>query len=196
MVMPSSVRLRKGISIVFQAIGTWRISPSMRTRPPLGSDSTIVLDVPGLRPPVAEKANCKTLRARQSLGQHRRQAIAGDDVKTHRRQQGHALVCGSFAAFGRRHDHVDLAGDVQIVGPGGQAGLHHRAGGLRKGTGAMQHGRAASQLVGDLVGVVQGEAPRFAAQFLRQRGDGLLIAAGQYGLQPRATACRAMSRPV
>ena len=77
---------------------------------------------------------------------------------------------------------LDLAGDVEIMGAGPQAGLDHRRGGRRERSGAMQH-----QL--DLLemrrgGSVESEDARLEPQLARQGADRLALAAGEHRAQP------------
>ena len=106
------------------------------------------------------KANCSTLApGSRSASIAARQSLGTTSKPTAGISATPAALARSLA-LGRRLDHVDLAGDVQIVGAGRQAGVHHLPGRLRKRAGAVQHGREAPQVLGDLRGVVEREARR------------------------------------
>jgi len=69
-----------------------------------------------------------------------REAVRGHDVEAHAGEQHHAGRLGLVAPLVDGLEDGELAGDVEIVGPGPQTGVDHRFPGPRERPGAVEDG--------------------------------------------------------
>ena len=74
-----------------------------------GSASTIVLAVPGAQAAAGRKGQLQHAGARQPIGQHRGQAIAGHDVEADGRNHGHAGRLGAARRAARAHSITSIS---------------------------------------------------------------------------------------
>ena len=112
--------------------GMGPITPFTRARPAVPSDSIAVLAVPGLTPPEARRASSRrtapgrtraSMAARQSDGTTSNPPPGRRTTPAARR----LVVAGEH-----RLEHVDLAGDVEVVRRGGETGIDHGLRGRRE----------------------------------------------------------------
>ncbi len=119
---------------------------------------------------------------RQSYPEHCRETVGRNDIETDSRQQGDPALLRRFVQPGRRLDHVDLAGDVQVVPAGRDAGIDHRRRGLRERARTVEHRADIGQRLERFRGRAAAERKRtgFAAQLRSQPLDRFAIPAGQH----------------
>jgi hypothetical protein len=93
------------------------------------------LSVPADTPPSVSNASERCVAVVEVCGQ----AVGGDHVEPDAGEERHARGGGVGAAPADPLEDRQLAGDVQVVGPGVDAGVDHRVGGLGEGAGAVEH---------------------------------------------------------
>ena len=173
--------------------GTDTIRPSTRARPPEPMPSTAVRAVPGLRPPPARNAmssapasgsRSTTIAARQSVGTTSK-PLPGSRATP-------ALACLAVAGEDRLQ-HVDLAGDVQVVHARGQARVHHRPRGGGERPGAVGDRLDPGEGGPQPRGVGERERPVLETQPGAELGERTFVATRQHGSVP--AAARPAPRP-
>ena len=102
---------------------------------------------------------------RQCFDQAGRQAVRRNHVETNTGNQRHIGPAGRLGLTVHVLEHLDFAGDVEVMDVAGQAGAEHRPAGLRKGPGAVQHQPVPGKVGAHRGLVVQGEHPAVEAQF-------------------------------
>jgi hypothetical protein len=107
--------------------------------------------------------------------QARGDAIGGHHIEARGRAQHHAGPAGLFVLRMDGFEHVDFAGDVEVVAALAQARGHHRRGGRGKRPGTVQRDGGAVQRTIERGGVVQRSNPGFTAEIGGQRLDGSLV---------------------
>ena len=114
------------------------------------------------------------------------QAVGRDHVEPGPGQQHHPGRPGLPVAGRLGLQQGRLAGDVQVVGPGLQAGVGQRAGGPAERAGAVQNDRKAPNAGRDDVRGVQRERAVLQPQLAGEPGHPARVAAGQDGPQAPA----------
>ena len=132
-------RGRNRSPIVWWPAGTAASAPPRRISPPAAAPSSEVSAVPRDSPPLDRNASRSRVADGSRAMQVRRQTIRRHDVEPRPRQQHHARRPRLRVARRHRREHHHLAGDVQVVRPRPQAGVHHRPRRAAERPGTVQH---------------------------------------------------------
>ena len=176
----------KSMSRSRNACATVVMRPALRMRPPRDRFSMLVLSVPRLGRPVDAKSQRQVRRVGQFLLDARRDAVGRHDVETGGRAQHDACLPRRGIARMHGFEHVDFAGDVEVVAALAQACLDHRRRGGRERTRAVQRHGGALQRAIECAGIVERRDAIVTTQFPGEGGDGRFVASGQHRAESAA----------
>ena len=118
-------------------------------------------------------------------GQPGGQAVARHHVEADAGDERDARLARRLALRQHRLEDGDLAGDVQVVGAGREAGRDHRRAGVDERAGAVEDGLDAVELGGRRLRGRRGRRRGSEPQLPRQPSHRLGVASGEDGREPR-----------
>ena len=125
----------------------------------------------------------------QSLLQVQREAVGRNHVEADAREQHDPARFRLCVLRLHRLEHGDLAGDVEIVGAGAQAGSDERLGGVLEWAGAVQHDRDIFERPVDGGGIVEPEGAPLKAGLTGDAVEFSGVPAGDDRLYAQAARC-------